>query len=71
MALAIGNSWWKAIGGGWLAFLCMPWCPEKLITIPLAIWLHKKLFPKHSTKDLDNILEKEKASVRRRNKKDE
>lgn len=49
----------------------MPFAPEKLITIPLAIWLHKKLFPRHSTNELDSMLEKEKASVRRRNKKGE
>lgn len=49
----------------------MPFAPEKLITIPLAIWLHKKLFPNRATTDLDSILEKEKASVRGRNKKGE
>ena len=69
VALAIGNTWWKTASGVWLAWMWMPWCPEKLITIPLTIWLHKKLFPKHSTSDLDSMLEKEKASVRGRNKK--
>ena len=68
VALAIGNAWWKTASGVWLAWMWMPWCPEKLITIPLTIWLHKKLFPKHSTSDLDDMLNKEKASVRSRNK---
>lgn len=71
VALAIGNTWWKTISGVWLGIMWMPFAPEKLITIPLAIWLHKKLFPRHSTNDLDSILEKEKASVRGRNKKGE
>lgn len=71
VALAIGNTWWKTASGVWLAWMWMPWCPEKLITIPLTIWLHKKLFPRHSTSDLDSMLEKEKASVRGRNKKGE
>lgn len=63
IALAIGNVWWKTVAGVWLAWMWMPWCPEKLITIPLTIWLHKKLFPNRDTTDLDSILEKEKASV--------
>lgn len=71
VALAIGNTWWKTASGVWLAWMWMPWCPEKLITIPLTIWLHKKLFPRHSTSELDSMLEKEKASVRGRNKKGE
>ena len=69
IALAIGNAWWKTIAGVWLAWLWTPFCPEKLITIPLTIWLHKKIFPNRSTHDLDNILTTEKASVRRRKKK--
>lgn len=71
VALAMGNAWWKTAAGVWLAWMWMPWCPEKLITIPLTIWLHKILFPKHSTNELDEILKEEKASVRARNKKNE
>lgn len=71
VALAIGNTWWKTISGVWLGIMWMPFAPEKLITIPLAIWLHKKLFPNRATTALDSILEKEKSSVRGRNKKDE
>ena len=69
VALAIGNTWWKTISGVWLGIMWMPFAPEKLITIPLTIWLHKKLFPNRATTALDSILEKEKASVRGRNKK--
>jgi hypothetical protein len=44
----------------------MPWCPEKLITIPATIWLHKKLFPKHSTATLDTLLANEKYNWEKR-----
>jgi hypothetical protein len=71
IALAIGNAWWKTIAGVWLAWMWMPWCPEKLITIPAAIWLHKKIFPNRATTELDEILKEERASVSVRNKKDE
>lgn len=58
--LAIGNAWCKGVAGTWLGIMWLPFCPEKLITIPLAIWLHKKLFPNKSTNDLEEILKKEK-----------
>ena len=29
---------------GYIAFIYMPWSPEKLITIPMAMWIHIKLF---------------------------
>ena len=71
----IGTGWLRGIALGWLTFLWMPWCPEKLITIPLAIWLHKKLFPNHSVASLNEILEKEQADYKKRKikrrKKDE
>lgn len=71
VALAIGNVWWKTAAGVWLAWMWMPWCPEKLITIPATIWLHKKIFPNRATTELDEILKEERASVSVRNKKDE
>lgn len=64
----IGKGVLRGIAIGWLTFLWMPWCPEKLITIPLAIWLHKKLFPRHSTAALDQMLEKEKKKNDPKNK---
>jgi hypothetical protein len=39
-------SWAKGIGTTYLAFLWMPFTPEKLITLPLAIFLQHLLFPK-------------------------
>lgn len=32
----------------YIAFLYLPWTPEKLITIPLAIFVHLKLFKRDS-----------------------
>ena len=66
----IGKGWLRGIAISWLTFLWMPFCPEKLITIPLAIWLHKKIFPKHSTTSLDEMLEKEKNNKILRKEKD-
>lgn len=36
--------WFKTIAASWYAILWMPWMPEKLITIPLTIFLYKKIF---------------------------
>lgn len=36
--------WLLGIGTGYLAFLWLPCTPEKLITIPLALFIKKKLF---------------------------
>ena len=36
--------WMKYVAGTYLAFLWMPFTPEKLITIPLGIFIHKILF---------------------------
>ena len=60
----IGHGWLRGIAIGWLTFMWMPWCPEKLVTIPLAIWLHKKLFPRHSIPTtLTETLNKEKSKL--------
>ena len=65
--------WMRNIGVGYMALLWMPWTPEKLITIPIAIWLLKKIFPKNYEliAELENELSKLKKknpSVRRRKK---
>ena len=62
----IGKGWFRGVAIGWLTFLWMPWCPEKLITIPLAIWLHTKIFPNHSTPHiLNKHLEEEKSKFKK------
>lgn len=65
--------WMRNIGAGYMALLWMPWTPEKLITIPIAIWLLKKIFPKNYEliAELENELselKKKSPSVRRRKK---
>ena len=37
--------WMIAVGGAYLAFLWLPVSPEKIVTVAIAIWLLKKLFP--------------------------
>ena len=48
VVIIYGSPWWKTIAGAWLAMLWMPWCPEKLITIPLTLWIKKILFKKEN-----------------------
>ncbi len=51
--------WMRNVGLGYLAFLWIPGTPEKLITIPIAMWLRKLFFPKHSHIDSDIKREKD------------
>ena len=37
--------WMIAVGGAYLAFLWLPISPEKIVTVAIAIWLLKRLFP--------------------------
>ena len=71
VGIAIGKGWFKAVSISWQAFLWTPICPEKLVTIPLTIWLHKKIFPNHSTANLDNILKQEKNKLKKRSSRNE
>ena len=46
-----GNvTWAYTVGAGYLALLWMPFTPEKLITIPLALAIQKILFNVGGTK---------------------
>ena len=38
---AIGTGWIRGIAATYLGLLWLPFTPEKLITIPLAIWFQK------------------------------
>lgn len=40
--------WMSAIGAGYVAILWLPCTPEKLITIPLSVFIKKLLFRKHT-----------------------
>ncbi len=41
-----GIPWMIAVASAYLAFLWVPFTPEKIVTVFLAIWLLKRLFPK-------------------------
>lgn len=65
--IAVGTrcniKWMLAVGTSYMAFLWLPITPEKLITIPIAIFLLKILFPK--SKDLQKELEEEKNNLKK------
>lgn len=65
--IAIGTGcnikWMLAVGTSYMAFLWLPITPEKLITIPIAIFLLKILFPK--SKELQRELEEEKEKIKK------
>ena len=42
---ALGIEWMIAVGGAYLAFLWLPISPEKIVTVAIAIFLLKWLFP--------------------------
>ncbi len=37
--------WMTAVAGAYLTFLWLPISPEKIITLAIALWLLKRLFP--------------------------
>lgn len=55
--------WMFAVGSAYVAFLWLPCTPEKLITIPIAIFLQKLLFKKHTqtSEELSQMLSAEKS----------
>lgn len=46
----IGSNWFTIASSTWLGILWLPATPEKLITIPAAIFIHTKLFGKKDPK---------------------
>lgn len=69
VGIVIGKGWFRAVSISWQTFLWMPWCPEKLVTIPLTIWLHTKIFPNHSVASLSEVLRKEQQDFKEKRKK--
>lgn len=41
-----GIDWMIAVSGAYLAFLWLPFTPEKIVTVAIAMWLLRLLFPK-------------------------
>ena len=63
-------SWMTAVAGAYLAALWTPFTPEKILTVIIAIWLLKILFPK-DTKTLAVLIEmKNKFTAILRSKKE-
>ncbi len=64
-------SWMVIVGGAYLGFLWAPFSPEKIVTLVIAIFLLKLLFPndEKTLKVLTNQLEKLKRKVKSKNKK--
>ena len=59
--------WMTAISGIYLAFLWLPFTPEKLITVPLAIAFLRFLFPKD--KDTLGLLRSMRTRAKKKIKK--
>lgn len=44
LLIIIGKGWLRAVAITYAGILWLPFTPEKLITIPLALWLQKIIF---------------------------
>jgi hypothetical protein len=56
LGILLNIQWMIAVGTGYLAILWFPFSPEKIITIAIAMWLMKVLFP-NDTKTLGVLKE--------------
>ena len=65
--------WMMTVGSLYLAFLWMPFTPEKIVTIPIAIALLKLFFPKDekTLAFLTEMLAKTKKAIRQKKKKED
>lgn len=77
IAVWLKIDWLAAVSGGYLAALWIPFTPEKIITVIIAIFLLKLLFPndKKTLEKLHNMKEKIKSTSKKikdkhNNKKD-
>lgn len=63
---ALGIGWLAAVAGGYLAFLWIPFTPEKVLTAIIAIFLLRLLFPKDekTLAVLTDLFHKAKAEVK-------
>lgn len=59
--------WMTAVSGIYLAFLWLPFTPEKIITIPIAIGLLRLIFPRD--KDTLGVLREMKSRAKKEIKK--
>lgn len=51
------TAWLMAVSGAYLTFLWLPISPEKIVTVAIALFLVRHLFPKHNQTLRQQILE--------------
>lgn len=56
---ACNINWLLNTGLGWQTFLWLPFTPEKLVTIPIAMWFNFKLFNDEKTNMLLTNMKKQ------------
>lgn len=68
IGMILGKSWIYSISAAYLTLLWIPFTPEKIITVIIALWLLSKLFP-DDTKSLSVLrsLKKKYIKVKRKN----
>ena len=47
--------WMSIVGTAYMAFLWAPFTPEKVVVIPMTVYVKKKLFPKHKSNTINTI----------------
>ena len=52
VGLSCDIEWMSAVGLGYQAFLWLPFTPEKLVTIPMAMWFNARIFKDEKNKEL-------------------
>ncbi len=67
IAVWLKIEWLTAVAGGYLAALWIPFTPEKIITVIIAIFLLKLIFPndKKTLQKLHNMKEKAKDEIKK------
>ena len=74
LGLLTDTAWMKIVSGAYLTFLWLPISPEKVVTVAIALFLVKLLFPKHNRELREKIMEAadqdEKPKKQKKKKKD-
>lgn len=55
--------WLMWLARAYIGFLYLPWTPEKIITIPIAIWIHVRLFRDDTKTHIQLIEMKQQAQL--------
>ena len=79
LMLAVGFladvNWMKAVSLGYLALLWLPFSPEKVVTVSIALFLVRRLFPKHNreleAQIMETVPQKSRKKPRRKQDGDE